>query len=255
MELESITISMAIAIFAAIAIGAFFKGVTGVGLPLFAIPALTTITSVEDAVMIMIIPGIGANLALVKRHWQHRLMLNDHRPFMLGGFIGGILGTLFLATVDDWWLKFVLVIWLALYLVQYSMGNKIGFLFRARGKRASLIGIFAGTAQGATGISAHVVAPYFHDRSAAPSAYAFLVACAFSVFGIAQTSAVIGSPLLTESRVILGLTALIPTLIFTRFGMAMSERVSQKLFTNLLLVTFVLMELKLIVDVAITYRN
>ena len=254
MELDAITTGMALAIFAAISIGAFFKGVTGVGLPLFAVPALTTITSVEDAVIIMVIPGIGANLALVITHRRFRDLLSEHRPFFVGGLIGGVVGTLFLAAVDDWWLRFILVVWLALYLVQYFLGNKLSFLFRARGKRASVIGAFAGTVQGATGISAHIVAPYFHDRSANPAAYALLVAFAFLVFAFSQSIAIVASPLLTETRLILGFAALVPTLIFTRVGISLSSRVSQKVFTNLLLLMFIAMEIKLIVDVVTSYK-
>jgi hypothetical protein len=42
-----------------------------------------------------------------------------------------------------------------------------------------LVGATGGTIQGATGVSAHVVAPYFHDPAIKPEVYAFLVASTF----------------------------------------------------------------------------
>ncbi len=45
----------------AIGIGAFAKGMTGVGLPILAVPVLASFTSVEEAVVLMVLPGIAAN--------------------------------------------------------------------------------------------------------------------------------------------------------------------------------------------------
>lgn len=250
MDLLSIDAGMMIAVLLAISVGALLKGITGLGLPMFAVPAIATFASVEDAVIIMIIPGIGANLWLVLSHRRYRDMLLEHRAFIIGGFLGGIVGTLFLAALDERWLKLILVLWLALYLAQYFLGNIAGTLFQARGPKAGVIGVFAGTAQGAMGISAHVVAPYFHDRTMAPAAYAFLVASAFLVFAVSQSAAVLLSPLLTETRLLLGLLALVPTLFFTRLGISLASRVSHLIFTRILLVIFFLMEIKLVIDVA-----
>ena len=100
MDLSVIGPWLVAAVLVAISLGAFFKGVTGLGLPLFAVPAIATITSVEEAVVLMII------------------------PFLLAALVG------------------------------------------------------------ATGVSAHIVAPYFHDPKIKPEAYAFLVASAFLVMEI-----------------------------------------------------------------------
>ena len=248
MDPAVISTDAALAILAAIAVGAFFKGITGVGLPLFAVPAIASFSSVEDAVVIMVLPTAAANLFLAISHRKHLNLLAEHRSFLVGGAVGGVIGTVFLATFDDRWLRLVLVTWLALYLVQYFLGNAFARLFQVRGRLGALLGVFAGTAQGATGVSAHVVSPYFHNADIEPVAYAFLVASAFLVFGVSQSIAVAASPLLTETRLWLGLAALVPTLLFTRVGIALAPRVSTRLFSNLLLGVFVLLELKLFVD-------
>ncbi len=132
------------------------------------------------------------------------------------------MGTILLIVVDDRWLKLVLAAWLALYLIQYFLGDIFAPLFRARGILAALVGATGGTIQGATGVSAHVVAPYFHDPAIKPEAYAFLVASAFLVFSVAQMSTAIGTGLFTPDRLALSFAALIPTLVFTKIGISMA---------------------------------
>jgi hypothetical protein len=46
----------------AISLGSLIKGITGMGLPLFAVPALASLTTVEEAVVLLVFPSLGANL-------------------------------------------------------------------------------------------------------------------------------------------------------------------------------------------------
>ena len=62
MDLNTIDIGLLVFVLAAISLGGLFKGMTGLGLPMFAVPALAVVTSVEEAVVLMIIPGLGTNL-------------------------------------------------------------------------------------------------------------------------------------------------------------------------------------------------
>ncbi len=249
MDLIPIDTTLLIAVLIAISIGALLKGMTGLGLPLFAVPALAAIASVEEAVVLMIIPGIGANLWLVMSHRQYRSLLREHLPFLISGFIGGVAGTALLLLVSDRWLKVLLATWLAIYLVQYFLAKNSMDVFRGKGRVAYLLGFAGGTIQGATGISAQIVAPYYHGRSLNPTAYAFLITFSFLLFASAQMTTALGTDLLTPARLQLSLVALVPTLIFTRIGISLAGKMSQKVFNRILLVTFCLMEIKLIIDV------
>lgn len=240
---------MVAAVLVAISLGALFKGMTGLGLPLFAVPAIAMITSVEEAVVLMIIPGLGANLWLVINHRRFVALLREHIPFLVAGFAGGIVGTILLIVIDDRWLKLILAGWLALYLAQYFLGDLLAPLFRARGAVAALVGLTGGSIQGATGVSAHIVAPYFHGPKTQPEAYAFLVASAFLIFSVAQMSTAIGTQLFTPARLALSFAALVPTLLFTKIGISMAGKISPVAFNRILLVTFLAMELKLLADV------
>ncbi|MBT8092625.1 MAG: sulfite exporter TauE/SafE family protein [Gammaproteobacteria bacterium] len=245
----SLSIGLVVFVFVAISVGALLKGMTGVGLPLVAVPAIASITTVEEAVILMIIPVMGSNLWLLVTYGKYRAMIREHLPFLVAGFLGGIVGTLLLVTLDDRLLKLVLAAWLALYLIQYVSGDVLHFIFRAKGAAAALVGAAAGTAHGASGISVHIVGPYFHGRGLGPGPYAFLVAVAFLTTSSAQLVTALSNQLLTADRLAVALLALLPTLFFTRVGVRYAGAISERLFNRILITLFVVMEIKLLADV------
>ena len=249
MEITALSTGLVVVALLAISTGALIKGMTGLGLPLIAVPAIAAYTSVEEAVVLMIIPTFGSNLWLVANHRRFIALLGGHLPFLIAGFIGGIFGTFTLATVDDRWLKLTLVAWLTIYLLQFAFGNFLRPVFQATGRASAAVGLTAGAIQGATGVSAHIVAPYLHGRNLTAEAYAFLIASSFLIFAFAQLVTATSTQLFTPERLILGLIALIPTLVFTRIGIRFAGKISQAFFQKLLIGIFVLMEIKLIADV------
>lgn len=248
MDLSQISIGILIAVIAAISFGALLKGMTGLGLPMFAVPALAMIMSVEDAVILMIIPSLAANLWLVIIHRQYRNLLRPHTPFLVAGVIGALLGSWLLHSVSDQLLKIVLVIWLGLYLSQQLLNKNLMSWIHPGRKTRALFGFLAGTSQGASGISAQIIAPYFHAEGLSKNAYAFAVATTFLIFTLGQLTAVTNLELFTAERLQLGLLALLPTIIFTQLGISQSKRMSAEAFNKLLLVLFLAMEIKLIFD-------
>ncbi len=248
MDLASVDTGLLLAVLLAISIGGLIKGITGVGLPIFGVPALAAITSVEEAVVLMLFPSISANLWLVVSHRKYAYSLREHLPFLLTGFAGALVGTGLLLVISERGLILLLAIWLGLYLVHYLINNKSLQWYGAGGKTAYALGLAAGTIQGATGISAQIVAPYFHSRGLASETYAFAVAFTFLFFALAQVAAMTNMELLTPARFQLSLLALIPTLIFTQLGISVSRVISHSFFNKILLAIFVLMEMMLIRD-------
>lgn len=249
MELNTLSTGLVVVALLAISSGALIKGMTGLGLPLIAVPAIASFTSVEEAVVLMIIPTFGSNLWLVVSHRRFARLLKAHSLFLVAGFIGGIFGTFALAMVDDRWLKLMLAIWLAVYLLQFAFGNFLRAMFQAQGAGAAVVGLTAGTVQGATGVSAHIVAPYLHGRNLRAQAYAFLIAFAFLTFSFAQLATATSTQLFTPERLVIGLIALLPTLVFTRVGIAFAGKISESAFQKILISVFLLMEIKLLADV------
>lgn len=232
----------------AIGIGGIAKGMTGVGLPILAVPVLASFTSVEEAVVLMVLPGIAANgwLVVTHRKWA---VLRQHSGFLLLGLTGGVFGTWLLSILGDRWLKLTLAIWLGVYLVQYFSVQSYDRYFSGRGGLGPILGMAAGTIQGASGISAPIVAPYFHANGLVREAYAFATASTFLLFAGAQIAAMSKMDLLTAERLMVGLIIVVPTLLFTYLGIRLAHRITEQTFHRILLALFVAMEIKLVRDI------
>ena len=176
-------------------------------------------------------------------------MLRNHSGFLLVGLAGGVLGTWLLSVTGDRWLKLMLAIWLGGYLVQYFSERSFDRYFSGRGVLGAILGMTAGTMQGASGISAPIVAPYFHANGLVREAYAFATAFTFLLFAGAQMAAMNKMELLTTERLIVGLIIVVPTLLFTQLEIRMSHRISEQTFHRILVALFIAMELKLLIDI------
>jgi uncharacterized membrane protein YfcA len=248
MDLTSVSLGLLTLAILAIVLGAVFKGITGVGLPVLSVPLMASFTSVENAVVLMVLPGLSANALIVLTHRKWHL-LTAHKGFLAIGFAGALLGTWLLSAMDDRWLKLILAIWLGIYLVQYFSRRGRIHVTRIPRWLVGILGVSAGTIQGATGISAPIVGPYFHAAGLTRGPYAFTAAFTFLLFSIAQFTAMAGADLLTPDRLVIGLIAILPTLFFTQLGIRISGSVSDLVFNRILVTLFVLMELKLIMDI------
>jgi uncharacterized protein len=248
LDLGVISLGLLASAMLAIGIGALAKGITGVGLPILAVPVLASFTSVEEAVVLMVLPSIAANgwLVITHKKWS---VLSQHRSFLIFGLAGGIFGTWLLSILADHWLKLILAVWLGVYLLQYFSRRSYDWYFSGRNGMRPVLGTAAGVVQGASGISAPIVAPYFHANGLTRESYAFATAFTFLLFSGAQVTTMFRLDLLTPERMIVGLIAVVPTLLFTQLGIRWSRHISETTFHRILLALFVVMELKLLIDI------
>jgi len=252
-DLTAIGLIPAAIILTTIAIGAFLKGVTGVGLPIFAIPALAMFLPVDNAVVVMAIPSLVANAWLIVVHREHLPMMKEHRTFLALGFIGALLGTWLLATIDDALLRILLASWLGIYLLQHYARKTTSDVYAGKAGLAGVLGLAAGALQGTTGISAPVVAPYYHARGLTLSAYAFAMACTFALLSVGQLSAMTTVRLFTPTLFEYSLLATVATLLFVPIGIRFGRKLRQDTFDRFLPIVFILIELKLIYDIMDSY--
>lgn len=249
MDLASLGLAPLAFIAVTIAIGAFFKGVTGLGLPIFAIPALALFVPVESAVIIMALPSLIANIWLIAVHRDKLPLITGHRAFLGLGFVGAIAGTWVLASSSDTLLRALLAAWLGVYLLQRFLHGDTSRIFSGGSNLGGLVGFAAGALQGATGISAPVIAPYFHARKLTLSTYAFAVAFAFALFAVAQIAAMTGGGLLTPTLLGYSVLATVTTMLFIPVGVKYARKLTQQKFDRFLLAIFVLIEFKLLYDI------
>lgn len=233
-------------ILAAIAAGSFFKGAIGIGLPIIAVPTLSTFLGVEHAVVVIIVPTFLTNIWIV---WRYRKMAAGvpHLPIsLIAAGIGTAIGTFILAALTDKALLWVLIVWVAAYMVNLLVNPN----FKLEGKMARIfspvIAGLAGLSQGSTGIGGPVVATWMHSYRLESQVYVFAASIMFLAISGTHFFAVAGFGLFTQERFIQGLLAVIPATLFVQIGMWTTPYISAKWFNRLVLAIVCVMEVKMI---------
>ncbi|HEX5325404.1 MAG TPA: sulfite exporter TauE/SafE family protein [Acetobacteraceae bacterium] len=241
MNIESLAI-----VIAAFAAGAFAKGLTGIGLPTIAIPFLAGVIGAEQAVVTMAIPAFVSNIWIC---WGYRRMA-PHVP-KLGialafAAIGTMLGVYILSTLSNDVLIYLIIGWIALYLVNLLLNPDFRIQGRAATVASPLLALLAGISQGATGISGPVVATWIHSYRLEKEGYVFGVCVMFLCVSGVQTLSVAAGGLMDIERMLTGLLAVIPTLLFVPLGMRALKHVSPVAFNRIIIVCIVVLEARLI---------
>lgn len=246
--MDALTLPVILIIVTAIAVGTFAKGITGVGLPILAMPIMAGFFGVERAVLIMIIPSLFSNTWLVLTHRDEWPVLKRLVPFLVAAAIGGVLGSLVLVNVSARGLSLLLASVLGLYLL-HQWRNPSFRLSDAQNRWAGPIaGLAAGAVQGTSGISAPVIAPYYHAIGLTQRTYVCAISATFLMISVVQVISLTRLGLYTPERVFEGVIALAPVVIFLPLGMRMAKRISRAIFDRLLISILVLMEFKLLYD-------
>ena len=225
MDLQALLI-----IFAAIAIGALVKGVTGSGLPQIAIPVMAIFLGVEHSVVVMAVPGIVSNAWLIWRFRAHFGRTRDLPLLLSTGIVGAIAGTWLLKALDPRILSGVLAAIVIVYVVMRWTRPELELSPRTTRRLSPPVGLAAGTLQGATGISGPLVTTWLHSYRLEPPVFVISLVTLFQVFGTVQVIALAGLGLFTPSRLLEGLLALIPMAIALPIGARLATRMSAKTF-------------------------
>lgn len=232
----------------ALGAGAIVKGATGMGLPLIALPVLTTFFGLQHAVGLMVIPLIVTNAWQV---WRFRAIRRDDRMgflplFLVGGAIGICLGTWALTSLPERALILSLgVILLAYVALRLAAPHFVVGPVLAR-RAGPLAGMGGGVLQGATGISAPIGVTFIHAMSLDRDAHVFAVSTMFLLYSLVQLPALAIAGVMEPQWLLEGLLALVPILIFMPVGQAIAGRLSRKAFDRMILIFLGLIGLKMV---------
>lgn len=231
---------------AALAAGGLVKGVTGVGLPLVAVPILAGFLGVERAVLILVIPAVVLNAYQVLRHLAESAAMPEW-PRMIGaGVPGAAVGAGVLHAASDRMLATALAIWILAYLVFRLLHPSFALSLRMRLRWSPVVGAAAGALQAATGISAPVVAAYADALGLRPSAYVFAVCAPFGAFAAAHLAVVSLSGIYTAELFTQSLFAVLPAIAAIPLGARLRVHISRAVFDGTIRVTLLLMAARLL---------
>ena len=217
------------------------------GLPLVSIPVIAGFLGVETAVVIMALPTVITNVWML---WEHRAAARQTRelPVLLAtGAVGVVLGTLVLRVADPRWLALALAALIFGYLALRLAHPTLALPASLTRRLSPAMGVAAGVAQGATGISGPVVSTYLHAFGLPPRAYLFATNSMFQVFAMVQI-VVFTVAGLYRGRVAHTLLAMVPILIVFPMGLILARRLDARIFNRAIMVLLFVSGAKLAAD-------
>jgi uncharacterized protein len=237
--------------FAALAAGALVKGATGMGLPLIALPVLTTVFGLQHAVGIMAITQVLTNSMQI---WQFRASARDEGMrflpwFLVGGGAGVVLGTFLLSNLPERVLVFSLGTLLLAYFALKILHPRLTVGTRTAMRVGPLAGFGSGICQGATGISAPIGVTFIHAMRLERKAHVYAVSAMFLVLGAIQLPSLVIAGIMQAQWVLEAILAMIPILLFMPLGQRLAGKLSREAFDRLILVFLGLMGLKMVLGI------
>ena len=218
----------------ALALAGLAKGVTGMGLPLFATPILAAVFGARTAVVVMSIPTFITNFLLIVEGRNAWPVFRRIWPVALAGAFGVVVGLNLLIRIDQSVLSLVIA---ALVVLVLARGDRIlgddpaALRVRVVGP---VMGAIGGVLLGTTSIASPAVAGYFHALRLTPRDFVLALAVLFQVLGAVQ---VIGLWRLGEydaEIVRIALLALVPMLVTFAVGVRLRRRLDSALFRRVI---------------------
>lgn len=228
-------------VIAGLVIAGSAKGLAGMGLPLVATPVLAGVFGPRDAVVIIAFPILVANTLLLITGWKRvPRLVGQIVPILAAGAIGTIAGVSLLAQLDQRVFAILISTLVAIFLLRGE--RLLGTDPEARRVRYAgpVIGFIGGALQGSTSIASPIVGGYFHTRRLAAADFVVILAALFQLNSIVQIGGFVAYDLLTPDLLVLGLVAVVPTLLGLIAGIELRGRISAERFRQLIVVMLVL---------------
>jgi uncharacterized protein len=216
-------------VLAAVVIGSIAKAVTGMGLPVIAIPIAALFVDIETAVVVIAFPNVLANtvLAARERHSWHET--RDLPVLAVAGIIGAVAGTILFVNVSETPLIVAVIVAIIGYVVLFFAHPDLRTTPARSRTLAPPVGLTAGIFQGAIGISGPIVGSWIHSYRLARSAHILSVTTLFMLTGLTQLVVLIANGELS-GRVTATVLACIPVLGAIPLGTWLRDRVSVRGF-------------------------
>jgi uncharacterized membrane protein YfcA len=229
-------------------VGATVKSVTGLGYPVFAVPIIALVLGVEDAVVLVALPNLGANAYL---WWESRDARDQTRdlPLLVGfGVVGAVIGTIALVHLPEEPLLLVLALTIGVFVVNFVRRPDVAIDPRTATRWSPVVGTVIGLLQGAIGVSGPVAATWVHGYRLPPRVFVHTVTFIFGVTGAVQIVVLAIQGQFTTDRLVAAAVASVPVAIATPLGVRLRDRLAGPAFDRAVLAVLLLSAVSLVVD-------
>lgn len=213
----------------AVIIGSVVKAVTGMGLPLIAIPIAALFVDLDDAVVTLALPNVVANGVLAFGEREHRTATRDLPVLAITGVVGAVIGAVAFVSLPERPLVVVLILAIVAYVVAFFAKPDLRTGAERSRRLAPAVGAVAGAFQGAIGISGPIVGSWIHSYRLERGAHILSVTSLFLVTSLTQFIVFAASGELAD-RMGASLLACVPTLASIPVGTHLRGRVSTRGF-------------------------
>ena len=213
----------------AVIVGAIVKAVTGMGLPIIAIPIAALFVDLDDAVVTIAFPNLLMNGVLAFRERSHLSETRDLPTLAVAGVAGAVVGAIAFVSLPEEPLVILLIIAILGYVITFFAKPDLQIGPERSRRLAPAVGAVAGAFQGAIGISGPIIGSWIHSYRLTRGAHIFSVTSLFLVSGTTQFLVLAGSGELA-GRVTASLLACIPVLGSIPIGAWLRNRVSARGF-------------------------
>ncbi|MFK8025878.1 MAG: TSUP family transporter [Ilumatobacter sp.] len=215
----------------AVVAGSVVKAVTGMGLPIIAIPVAALFVDLDDAVVTIALPNLLANAVLAARERSHVGDTRDLPVLAAFGVIGALIGVVAFVWLPSTILVVVLIVAIVAYVVTFLTKPDLQVGPERSRAWAPVVGTAAGAFQGSIGISGPIIGSWIHSYRLDRGAHILSVTSLFLITGATQFTvlAVTGE---LAGRMVASLLACIPVLASIPIGASIRERVSTRGFDH-----------------------
>lgn len=228
--------------------GGLCKGISGVGVPIVAVPVIASVTDITLAIILIAIPSVVPNFYQV---WKFKASWT--RPFSLttlciASIVGSGIGVLLLVKVDPAMLSRIL----GLIVISYCAIRRLQPLNLNKQMTQALaapMGFLAGLAGGTTGVSAPVIMMYMSAINLVRGSFIFGISVYFIAMGSGQFVWLGLAGLMTWDLAAASALTLIPLALGMSLGQKIGEHVSHTQFENVIQLILAVLGLKLLLNV------
>lgn len=244
---ESLALNGAFAaVLVVVAFAAAVKSALGFGFPLISIPIAANLIGPRTAVLVIAIPVVVTNFAILVRGGGRREELGRFGGMLLAVVVGTVLGAQLLGRLDPRWIALAVGAAGVLFALM-SLGNLVPTIpARAQSYAGPVVGLASGVMGGTTGIFAPLIAAYIHTLQVDKRAFVFWLTASFLLGGLTQVVSYYRLGLYTGSLVGYAIAACVPALLGTRAGFWVQDRLSVALFRRGVLLLVLLSSLNLL---------
>ena len=227
-----LTLELFIIVFALL-LGGVIKGLSGIGLPMIALPILTTQVSIQDAILLLTLPILFSNLI------QSKEINTDHikQPWLLtllATLLSGMTLGSFLLFSHQHWILLITAISLTLYSLISLSGFHIRIKEESRIKTAAFTGSIAGFIGGGTSLYGWPVVIYTSSINLNKKDFISTISAIYLIAHLYFMSTLYIQNILTKQSITFSFLASLPVFTGILIGQKFNKKINQKIFYKLI---------------------